>query len=271
MPVPIVAEPVCLRILVTRPQPQADAWTRHLRAGGFDAVALPLLAIDALPDTQALAATWHSLARFALVVFVSPNAVSHFFAARPPGVTWPATTRAAAPGPGTVDALLAEGLAAVSCIGPARDARQFDSAALWAQLEHESWAGQRALLVRGDGGREELADRLRAAGAKVDVVQAYRRRGAQLSAAEQALLDAARASPAAHLWLLSSSEALGTLECLAPGADWSRAQAVATHPRIAAAAERLGFGNVECVAPTQEALHGALERAAQRCIQSMRS
>ncbi len=45
-------------------------------------------------------------------------------------------------------------------------------------LQRSTWrrcAGKRVLIVRGDGGRELLADGLRAAGAGVEPVAAYRR------------------------------------------------------------------------------------------------
>jgi uroporphyrinogen-III synthase len=46
------------------------------------------------------------------------------------------------------------------------------------------------------------------------------------------------------VWLLTSSESVGYLGRLVPGHDWSGTSAVATHPRIASAAQALGFGRV---------------------------
>jgi uroporphyrinogen-III synthase len=79
-----------------------------------------------------------------------------------------------------------------------------------------------------------------------------------LEPAQQALLAQALAQPAQHLWLLSSSEAVGHLTRLAPGADWSASQALASHARIAASACALGFGRVREVAPAREAVLQAL-------------
>ena len=148
---------MALRLLVTRPQPQADAWVERLRAEGVDAAALPLLAIDTVVDLDALHSAWRDLPRYALAMFVSPNAVSHFFAARPAELTmagWPAGVRAGATGPGTVQALRLAGVPAALCVAPRADAEQFDSAALWAQLQGESWVGREVLVLRGDGGRD---------------------------------------------------------------------------------------------------------------------
>jgi uroporphyrinogen-III synthase len=115
--------------------------------------------------------------------------------------------------------------------------------------------------VRGDGGREFLADALRAQGAQVQALQAYRRQAPAWSSAQRALLDAALAAPAEHLWLLSSSEALEHLDGLLPEASWAASQAVCTHERIAARARSLGFGRVDCIAPGLDTLERHLRQA----------
>jgi uroporphyrinogen-III synthase len=259
-----------LRLLVTRPQPQADAWVERLRVQGVDALALPLLAIEAVVDLSELHSAWHELPRYALVMFVSPNAVSHFFAARPADFAarpWPAGTRAGATGPGTLQALHLAGVPDALCVAPSDDASQFDSAALWAQLRAESWSGREVLVLRGDGGRDEFAAHLRAAGAAVHFTQAYHRGPAQPTAAERLRLDQAVAEPARHLWWLSSAEAIGYLTHLAPHADWHRALALATHPRIAARARELGFGQVFEAPPTAAAVCASVAQI-EACLQS---
>lgn len=250
-----------MRVLVTRPQPQADEWVERLRAAGVDAQALPLLGIAPADDPAPVDAAWAALAGAAapaLVVFVSPNAVASFFDRRPMGVAWPAKTLAAAPGPGTAAALVARGVANVE--QPAADAAQFDSESLWLRLQARDWRGARAWIVRGEGGRDWLADTLRAAGAEVTFVQAYRRGAPRLDAAERQRLADALAAPREHLWLFSSSEAVGHLRTLAPGADWAAAQAFASHPRIAEAARVLGVGTVHEVRPEFDAVLAALRR-----------
>ena len=89
------------RVVVTRPAAQAELWVERLRARGIAAEALPLIEIAASDDTAALAAAWAELASYRLVVFVSANAVVHFFAARPAAIAWPEGLEAAAPGSGT--------------------------------------------------------------------------------------------------------------------------------------------------------------------------
>ena len=247
---------MALRVLVTRPAAQAHGWVERLRAQGLDAAALPLLAIEGMADTAHLAEAWQALHRHALVMFVSPNAVTHFFAARPEGAAWPPVLRAAATGPGTVEALVAAGVPRARCVAP--EVPPFDSGALWARLHGEAWAGRSVLIVRGDGGRDEFAQALAQAGAQVQAVAAYRRTVPHWSEDERALCDAALGAPEAHLWLLSSGEALGHLATLVPGVQWRASRALASHPRIAERARALGFGQVIEAPPTLESVVSAL-------------
>lgn len=243
-----------MRVIVTRPPAQAAAWVVQLQSLGIDAVALPLIGIAPVDDPAPIAAAWQHLAGTALVMFVSANAVAHFFAARPPGAAWPQDTRAASTGPGTTAALRAQGLAAAQIVEPAADAPSFDSEALWSRLAEEDWVQRRVLVVRGEDGRDWFADTLRGHGATLAFVAAYRRLPPEPDAAAQRLLAAALAAPAAHLWLFSSSEAVAHLCRLAPAADWSGAHAAASHPRIAHSVRSAGFGRVDELPPSPDAV-----------------
>ncbi len=250
-----------MRVIVTRPAGQATGWVEALRARGLDAVALPLIGIEPPADLAPVHAAWNALGTCALVIFVSANAVQHFFAAQPEGASWPALLPAASTGPGTSAALRAAGVARIE--EPAHDASQFDSESLWARLAPQPWAGRDVLVVRGAEGRDWLAEHLRACGARVSFVAAYRRVPPVLDAAGQVLLAAAQMQPGQHLWLFSSSEAVANLCALSPHADWSGAQAWASHPRIAQAARNAGFGAVERVAPQADAVAQRLQRRPQ--------
>jgi uroporphyrinogen-III synthase len=254
-----------VRLIVTRPAAQAQTWVHDLRERGLDAVALPLIAIGAAADPVLVRAAWEALPEQKLVVFVSPNAVEQFFAAAPDGTRWPARTLAGSPGPGTTRELRARAVPAVAIVEPAADAPQFDSEALWAQLSARPWQGRSALIVRGDGGRDWLADTLRSAGARVELLAAYRRVASKPDAGQRALLAAALAAPAEHLWLFSSSEAIDRLAALRPDLDadaWRSSRAIATHPRIAERARVLGIGTVHASRPGIDDV--------MACIQSIR-
>lgn len=245
-----------MRVIVTRPRTQADTLVAELRAGGIDAVALPLIDIAPAPDPQAVRQAWSRLPACALAMFVSANAVQHFMRLRPARMSWPAGVLAGSTGPGTTAALREAGVPPQLSIEPEGEA--FDSEALWQRLRSRDWAGREVLVVRGEGGRDWLAEQLGAAGATVRFVAAYERRPPLLDAAGRALLDAALARPLEHLWVASSSEAVAHLARLAPQADWSQAGALAPHPRIVAALQRLGFGRVRRVAASAAALAAAV-------------
>ncbi|MEO6361655.1 MAG: uroporphyrinogen-III synthase [Caldimonas sp.] len=247
------------RVVVTRPAAQAAEWVARLQAQGIDAEPLPLIAIVAATDAGALDRAWASLPSQRLVIFVSANAVDGFFSARPDATGWPKATIAAAPGPGTSAALRRAGVDTGVIVEPAADAMQFDSESLWLQLAAWQWAGASALIVRGDGGRDWLGERLREAGARVETVDAYRRAVPCLAPPLRRTLDTL-AHDVDAIWLFSSSQSIDHLEQLAAGASWAGSRAIATHPRIVERARAAGFGVVRPC--------GASLAAVVACIQS---
>jgi uroporphyrinogen-III synthase len=250
-----------MRVLVTRPAAEGEAWVRQLRERGFDAVGLPLIAIGQGDFRQQLDLAWAQLADARAAMFVSANAVRGFFAGRERG-QWPLGTRAWAPGPGTRQALLDHGVPAAQTDSPNHDAAQFDSEALWAAAGRQVIEGDVVLVVRGAGasgeaaGREWLADQLRAAGAAVHVVASYARVLPSWTAAQVAL---ARESAEGGTWLFSSSQAIEHLQRLMPEVRWNDARAVVTHPRIAEAARNACFGVVCVSRPSLDDVARALE------------
>lgn len=235
-------------LIVTRPRAQAVAWVRELTARGLAACSLPLIDIGAVDDPAPLRRAWQGLADLACVMFVSVNAVQHFFAARPPDGGWPPGLAAACTGQGTRMALVAAGVPEACIAAPGLDEAQ-ESESLWRHLVHRPWRGRDVLIVRGEDGRDWLARQWGEAGATLAFVTAYTRSLPTLDAAGQAVLAAAQQQPAAWCWHFSSTQAVRHLVALAPGASWALARAMATHPRIAQAVSDAGFGRVEQVAP----------------------
>lgn len=251
-------------LLVTRPQMQAAQWVAQLREQGVPAQALPLIAIDPPEDPRAVQEAWTHLARYQLLVFVSPSAVQQFFALAPAAVAWPEGVQVATPGPGSDAALAHAGVPEALRWRPADDAEQLDSESLWDVLRLASWDGRRVLIVRGEGGRSWLAQQLEAAGATVEFLSAYRRRVPLLDDAEGQRLREALADPAGYVWIFSSSQAIDHLVALVQQqglhTDWSRHLAVVTHPRIGERALALGLGHVEVSHPSLRAVVDAWAR-----------
>lgn len=264
-------------VVVTRPQPQADDWVARLQALGQAACALPLMRIERAPAFDAdVARRWAELARHRLVMFVSPNAVLAFFAARPGGLRWPEATLAGATGPGTVAALRAQGVDAACIVSPPMEAATFDAESLWNHaLAQRDWTGQSVLVVRGEDGRDWLADTLARAGAAVSCLAAYRRGPPRWTGALADTLATVVAQPARHFWLFSSSQCIAHLLAPdAPSADPALRAAVlavpvlATHPRIAETARLSGFRRVVPVTPDPAAVVRAVASGADgKCRQ----
>lgn len=268
------------RVIVTRPAREAAHWAALLSERGVNALALPLIAVGPCADAaarQALAAARSHLSQYRALMFVSGNAVVHFFGQnQPPALDGKALaaikTRAWAPGPGTARALEQAGVPRAAIDGPAPDAPQFDSEALWAQVAAQIRPGDRVLIVRGrsatpqsaheselGSGRDWLARQIEAAGGQVEFVVAYQRGAPHWSRPEVAL--AQQAAQDGSLWLLSSSEAVAHLAEALPGQRWGAARALATHPRIAEAARAAGFGTVLECRPALEDVVASIESA----------
>ena len=262
------------RVVVTRAQPGAGRWVQELGARGIVALAMPLVCIEPLGDTQALMQVWDRLGQFRAVMFVSRAAADHFFATRATGPALAALAqglRLWATGPGTVQALLGHGMPLLAIDAPSPDSVQFDSEALWSAVHRTVNPGDRVLIVRGDdgragdgvttgaegSGRNWLASTLCGAGVQVQRVAVYRRRAPVWNAAQQGLARAAAVDNS--VWLFTSSQAIAHLLAACPGQDWSRARAITTHPRIARSARDAGFGVVRESHPGLEELVGSIE------------
>lgn len=242
-------------VVITRPAQQAGPLAASIAALGLRVTLLPLLeihALDAPEECARLAGVLARLADYDLVAFVSPNAVDCAFAHL---AAWPPGVALAVVGEGSRLALAAHGVndGNASITSPGEQARS-DSEHLLLALDLPALRGKRVLIVRGDGGRDFLADGLRAAGAEVEFVTAYRRAVPRLTPTLRATLE--------HLlqhnqdWIITSSEALrGLLSLLAQMDEEAGESAVfvvkmkqqhliVPHARIAQSAAALGFARV---------------------------
>jgi len=253
--------PTPFTVVITRPAGQSEALVAQLAARGIRTFEFPLMSIEPVRDAAPLVAALCALDRYALVVFVSPNAVDRAFAAYAPiSSIWPHALPVAVVGPASVAALARHGVAlgthrVISPTGLAdEEPARFDSESLYTALEAQfgvdGLAGKRVLIVRGDGGREWLADRLREAGAEVEAVAAYRRVVPEPPITAWTRVHALLAG-APHAWLVTSSEGARNLaelarEHLTAGeiAELRHVPLVAPHPRIAETARGMGFDRI---------------------------
>jgi len=257
-------------VVITRPLAQARPLAARVAALGRQVELLPLLEITPLPDTSQLQATLSRLADYALVAFVSPNAIDAAFAHIR---RWPSGVTLAVLGEGSRAALSAYGITseAVHIVSPA-DSANSDSEHLLQTLDLPALQGRKVLIVRGESGRELMADGLRAAGAEVEVVAAYRRAIPELTPELQARLSHLLAQQ--NDWIITSSEALrGLLDLLekmdsqAPAGapqhgyvvSMQQQHLILPHARIADTATQLGFTRLTLTGSGDERLLGALQ------------
>ena len=272
-------------VVITRPAGQSNELIAQLAAAGVAVLDFPLIDIAPVTDEAPLRAALASLERYALVVFVSPNAVDHAFARS--DAIWPHALPIGVVGPGSVQALARHGVAApaYTIISPPSvaddDTARFDSEGLFAAIDTAlgatSLEGKCVLIVRGDGGREWLADRLREAGAEVETVAAYRRLVPEPSIGGWARVHALLAG-APHAWLLTSSEGVRNLHELAQEhltadeiTQLKHANLVTPHPRIAQTARALGFDSITVSGAGDERIARALLAAVPTVVQPVPS
>ena len=256
-PQPAAAGPLAgVGVLVTRPARQAAAFAEKLAALGATPIVFPAIVILPPADRASLDAAHARLASYDLAFFVSANAAEY---GAPAAGRWPATLVAFAPGPGTAEALAAVGIGDVRV-----PATTFDSEGLLALPELADVRGRRAVIFRGEGGRDALAAALAARGAHVDHAVCYRR--AVPSAGAAGLVEAL-SEGRVHAVTVTSSEGVDNLwhvlgdqgRALARGLPW-----FAPHPRIAERARALGLEAVLTAAGDAGLVAGLLDWATAR-------
>jgi uroporphyrinogen-III synthase len=158
-----------LRIAITRPQEQADAFAKRLEALGAVVIRFPTIAIAPPSDTGPIDRAITHLSSYDWVVFTSVNGVDHLWRrAAAIGADMEAIRRCrvAAIGPATADALRTRG------VEPDLVPDEFIAEAILDVLPDVR--GLRFLLPRADIARPVLRDELTARRAQVDQVAAYR-------------------------------------------------------------------------------------------------
>jgi len=234
-------------VLVTRPFHQAENLARLISEAEGEAVRFPALAIGPPTDPARVKDLLLGLQTFDLAVFVSGNAVDHGLAllAR----TWPPAVTVAAVGEGSAAALRRHGIA--TAIVPSGSA---DSESLLAAPQLKNLHGRRVLILRGEGGRELLAEQLRLRGADVTYAECYRRvrpcadPGAIISRWERGALHAVTAM---------SGETLDNLQLMlgSRGQQLLRTTPLfVPHASIAERAGRIGLTEVTVTPPGDEGM-----------------
>ena len=235
-------------VLVTRPEGQAQNLCEEITRRGGRAFAFPTIAIEPLAPAPAGPCD--------LAVFVSVNAVAHGKHL----LTRTETMRVAAIGRATA-AALREAEIRVDYVPESG----FTTESLLAHPELHLEAGMRALIVRGEGGRELLKQSFEAAGLNVELLEVYRRTRPILSDQARDAHEMLWTSEGVDVITLTSVATLDhLLEMVTErGRDIVRhMDAVVASPRIAEAARAAGMTKQILIAPGADdaSLIGTLAR-----------
>ena len=245
------------RVLVTRPEHQADKLAAAIRDAQGIAVLFPVLAIAAAnaPDDAAnVLANLGEHGGVDLLIFVIPNAVDNSLDLLPPQGR-PAQPTYIAIGQATARAMEAAGLAVDYVPKDGSNSEGLLEAAALQQV-----AGKRVIIVRGEGGRNLLGDTLRQRGAEVAYAEVYTRKLPEVDIDEfNRLCD----NPGIDLCIATSNEALENLCTMAGDNGCGRLRKLpllVISERAARLAEKLGFHNDIIVADgaSEDSLIGAI-------------
>ncbi len=197
-------------IILTRPAGKNSSLQSLLVEAGFQVTELPALERLPLPLT---AGEMPDFARYSLVFFVSGYAVQVFFEMLGKyNLPWPKGLYAGAVGMATANALHKRGIPASQVIHPGPCNNNQDSEAFFDELLKKD-LGQftRVLVVRGQTGRQWLAEKLQALNIPVDFLPVYERKPRAWTVPESEQILSLFQSNKVISWLLTSKESVDSV------------------------------------------------------------
>jgi uroporphyrinogen-III synthase len=224
-------------IWITRPEGQSESLAALLQQAGANVRSVPMLRIDPLPLDAVIKSRVMDLDHYQQLFFISTNAaglgmalIDNYWPQFPVGLDIYAV------GPTTAAVIEAFGLKVNY------PQERMSSEALLALPSLADIAGSKALIVRGVGGRELLAEELRKRGASVDYLELYRRECPEYDAG---VIGAMFTDDKPAAVIITSAEALACLKDLleADKVDISCVPLYVSSARIAEAAQAAGFGD----------------------------
>ena len=243
-------------IAITRPVDQAKKLSALITAAGGTPVLYPLIEITALADYSEFNAMIQTVHEYDWAIFISSNAVQNGMP-RLVKVGIPSKLQFAAIGPVTANELKSFGVNQVltpsSHVQNGDESKiRFDSESLLALPEMQAMQGKKVMIFRGIGGRDVLAETLKARGAAVTFAECYKRINPQTNCD---LLAQLWADKKLHGIVITSSEAMRHLLDLANDAEWLKNITLfVNHARIAELPLQMGLKVCAADAPGDDAM-----------------
>ncbi|ADO50464.1 uroporphyrinogen-III synthase [[Enterobacter] lignolyticus] len=231
-----------MSILVTRPSEQGEELVRRLQAMGREAWSFPLIEFTPGRDLPGLAQAMSALGAGDLLFALSQHAVDFAHGQlQQSGLRWPSP-----PGYFAIGRTTALALHTVSGIDVRYPLDREISEVLLQLPELQNITGKKALILRGNGGRELLGDTLSARGADVTFCECYQRTPRHYDGAEEAMRWQSRG---VTTLVTTSGEMLQQLWSLIP--PWYRerwlleCKMVVVSERLARLARELGWKDIQ--------------------------
>ncbi|MEH6557714.1 MAG: uroporphyrinogen-III synthase [Oceanicoccus sp.] len=235
------------KVLVTRPQGQADELVVSIEAAGGRAIHCPVIVIEPLADSdnvqrQQGKQRFMSLDQFQHVIFISSNAVKYglqwidqYWPQLPVDILWYGIGRS------TTQLLQQEGVPVSDTV----ELGAMNSESLLQQKSLQELSHQKVLIVRGVGGRDYLHSVLQQRGAVVEYAECYRRK---VAAASTELIEKIKEHDI-NTVCLNSGDSVENFCQLVGSEHWSIIKdllIVVPGARVAEIAGKKGFENVVC-------------------------
>ena len=238
-------------IAITRPINQAKKLAALIEQAGGTPILFPLIEIAPLKDYSQFEAVTSEIETYDWAIFISSNAVQNGMPRLlKQGI--PSNLKFAAIGPVTASELQSFGVKDVLIPND-----RFDSESLLALDEMHAVSNKKILIVRGVGGRDVLAETLKARGAQVAFAECYQRINPQTNCD---LLTQLYSENKLHGIVVTSSEAMRHLLDLAGDAEWlHNVTLFVNHARIADSPLQIGLKVLVADAPGDEAMLASLK------------
>ena len=238
-------------IAITRPIDQAKKLAKLIEQAGGTPILFPLIEITPLNDYSQFERVISEIGNYDWAIFISSNAVQNAMP-RLVKLGIPSNLQFAAIGPVTAKELQNFGVEEV--LTPKE---RFDSESLLTLPEMTNVAGKKIMIIRGVGGRDVLAETLKARGAQVTFAECYQRINPQTDCD---LLAQLYAENKLHGIVVTSSEAMRHLLDLTDNADWLKHVTLfVNHARIAELPLQMGLKVLIADALGDEAMLDKLE------------
>lgn len=219
--------------VLTRPAGLNEVLAQGLEQAGWDITIAPALQIQqrALGARECVPKP----ADYDLIVFVSSNAVEGYASQLAQQQDWPVSTLAACVGLTTAQSIRENFGRAVQVLHPAEHDTQ-DSESLWRVMIAGAKMPERVLILRGQDGRDWLAEQFMSRGVTVQLHAAYCRERATWSSALQTQFSMWAKNDIWLVWLLTSPHGIESVMAQLKHfglMGWaSRCSYIVTHPRL---------------------------------------